>query len=99
MTTAMALLASTYLLVLFLGLQSLNVNGGHRLGAFLTSFAIGGANLALYKLAPEASGLEIAAYLAGGPLGILTAMALHPLLVAVYRKPNAGKADSQPNAE
>jgi hypothetical protein len=89
MTTALALLASTYLLVLFLGLQSLNVNGGHRLGAFVTSFAIGGANLALYKLAPNAAGLEIAAYLLGGPAGIVTAMAMHPRLVALYRKPSA----------
>lgn len=87
MTTALALLASTYLLVLFLGLQSLNVNGGHRRAAVLTSLGIGLSNLVLYKLAPNASGLEIAAYLAGGPAGILTAMALHPRLVALYRKP------------
>ncbi len=94
MTTALALLASTFLLVLALGLQSLNVNGGHRAAAFVTSFAIGAANLALYKLAPEASGLEIAAYLAGGPLGILSAIALHPALIRLYRKPHAGRADA-----
>ena len=43
----------------------------------LCGFAIGGANLALYKLAPNANGTEIAAYLSGGPLGIICAMKAH----------------------
>lgn len=72
--TALALLVSTFLLVFFLGLQSLIVNAGHRTLAFLNSFAIGSANLALFKLAPDASGIEIAAYLCGGPFGIVVAM-------------------------
>ena len=42
---ALILFVSTWALVLFLGLQSLNVNGGHRLLACLTSFGIGAANL------------------------------------------------------
>lgn len=78
--TAVALFASTYLLVFALGLQSLNVNGGHYRAAFCTSFAIGAANLVLFKLAPDASGIEVAAYLAGGPLGIVSAMKAHPWL-------------------
>lgn len=85
--TALALLASTFGLVFALGLQSLNVNGGHMRLAFLTSFAIGAANLVLYKLAPDASGIEIAAYLIGGPLGIVAAMRAHPHLVRRYRRP------------
>lgn len=85
--TSLALFASTFALVFALGLQSLNVNGGHRRLAFLTSFAIGAANLVLYKLAPEASGIEIAAYLIGGPLGIVAAMHAHPLLIRLYRRP------------
>lgn len=76
--TATALFASTFALVFALGLQSLNVNGGHYRAAFLTSFAIGAANLVLFKLAPEASGIEIAAYLTGGPAGIVCAMRAHP---------------------
>jgi hypothetical protein len=72
--TALTLLVSTFLLVFFLGLQSLIVNAGHRTLAFLNSFAIGSANLALFKLAPDASGIEIAAYLCGGPFGIIVAM-------------------------
>mgnify|MGYP000951505099 CR=1 FL=1 len=84
--TAAALLLSTYALVFALGLQSLNVNGGHYRAAFLTSLAIGGSNLVLFKLAPNASGLEIAAYLAGGPLGIVSAMRAHPYIVRLYRR-------------
>ena len=75
--TALALFASTFALVFFLGLQSLSVNGGHYRAAFLTSFGIGVGNLALYKLAPNASGIEIAAFLAGGPFGIVSSMWFH----------------------
>lgn len=72
--TAAALFASTFALVFFLGLQSLVVNSGHRLAAFCNSFAIGAANLVLFKLAPDASGAEIVGYLSGGPFGIVSAM-------------------------
>jgi len=75
--TELALFTSTFFLVFALGLQSLNVNGGHRFAAFFTSFLIGGANLVVLKLAPNSTGTEIAAYLAGGPLGIICAMKFH----------------------
>lgn len=75
--TAGALFLSTLLLVFFLGLQSLNVNSGHYAAAFVTSFGIGAANLALFKLAPDAGGVEIAAYLSGGPVGIVASMWAH----------------------
>lgn len=52
--TAITLFASTFALVFFLGLQSLVVNAGHRWLAFANSFAIGTANLVLFKLAPDA---------------------------------------------
>lgn len=83
---ALYLFGATWALVLFLGLQSLNVNGGHYRAAFLTSLAIGGSNLVLFKLAPNASGFEVAAYLAGGPLGIVSAMRAHPYIVRLYRR-------------
>ena len=69
--TAVSLLISTFALVFFLGLQSLVVNSGYRIVAFANSFFIGLSQLALYKLAPDASGIEIAAYLIGGPFGIV----------------------------
>ena len=75
--TSMALLASTFALVFALGLQSQLVNNGHYAGAFLNSLAIGTCNLILFKLAPDASGMEVAAYLAGGPFGIVAAMAAY----------------------
>lgn len=75
--TSLALFASTFMLVFFLGLQSLNVNGGHFVAAFFTSFGIGVGNLVLYKLAPEATGMEIAAFLMGGPFGIIASMLFH----------------------
>lgn len=79
--TASMLFLSTFLLVFFLGLQSLNVNNGHRLAAFFTSFGIGLSNLMLFKLAPDASGPEIAAFLLGGPFGIVASMKAHPTMV------------------
>jgi hypothetical protein len=78
--TELALFASTFCLVFALGVQQLNVQHGHMAAAFCTSLAIGTAQLALFKLAPDASGTEIAAYLAGGPLAIVCAMKAHPWL-------------------
>lgn len=74
---ALILFISTFVLVFGLGLQSLNVNGGHRWAAFFTSFLIGGANIIVLKLGPDASALEIAGYLCGGPLGIVASMWAH----------------------
>lgn len=76
---ALYLLASTFALVFCLGLQSQLVNNGHFVCAFVNSLAIGAANLVLFKLAPNASGIEIAAYLAGGPFGIVASMAAYRL--------------------
>jgi hypothetical protein len=80
--TALLLFAATFGTVLTLGIQQLNVQGNHRLLAAITALAIGSCQLALYKVLPgPTEPLEIAAFLAGGPTGILTAMALHPRLV------------------
>jgi hypothetical protein len=73
----LALFASTFALVFALGLQSLNVNGGHYKSAFMTSFLIGGSNLVVLRIAPHATLYEMAAYLGGGPLGIVSSMWLH----------------------
>ena len=84
MMTTLALFASTFILVFALGLQSLNVNRGHYRAAFFTSFAIGAANLILFKLAPDATGIDIAAFLLGGPIGIISAMRAHPWIHNVF---------------
>lgn len=72
--SALYLLASTFGLVFALGLQSQLVNNGHYVSAFLNSLLIGACNLVLFKLAPSATGLEVASYLAGGPFGIVASM-------------------------
>jgi len=84
--TELMIFASTYATVLFLGLQSLNVNGGHYWSAFLTSFAIGAGNLFILKLVPDANPTEMAAYLSGGPLGIVSSMYLHKRTVKKWSK-------------
>ena len=45
---------------------------------------IGASQLALFKMAPDAGGVEIAAYLSGGPLAIICAMRIHPWLRATF---------------
>lgn len=95
--TAILLFISTFGLVFFLGLQSLNVNGGHYLAAFFTSFGIGIGNMVLYKLAPNANSLEILAYLMGGPFGIIASMAAHRRFIRRKEAPavNAGNVETQ----
>lgn len=89
--TYAVLFASTSGLVFALGLQSLNVNGGHRVLAVGTSFMIGSANLVVLKVVPgPTSALDVLAYLFGGPFGIWLSMLAHPWLVAkLGRKPSA----------
>lgn len=82
MSTALVIFVCTFSVVLALGLQSLNVNRGHRVMAFCTSFVIASCNLMLLKIVPKPTGLiEDVAYILGGPFGIVTSMWLHPRLV------------------
>lgn len=75
--TEIILFASVFASVFALGFQSQNVNQGHYAAAFITSFFIGAGHLALYRLMPEASLSETAAYLMGGPFGIVASMWAH----------------------
>lgn len=75
--TALLIFISTFVLVFALGFQSLNVNNGKHVAAFLTSFAIGVANLVLFKTVPQANILEISAYLFSGPFAIVASMWAH----------------------
>jgi len=74
---AATIFISTFVLVFALGFQSLNVNNGHYKAAFMTSFAIAGSNLVLFKTIPQADLLQILAYLTGGPFGIVASMWAH----------------------
>jgi drug/metabolite transporter (DMT)-like permease len=84
--TELLLFGSTFTVVFALGFQQQNVTGGHYVAAFLTSFVIGGAYLSLYKLMPDASWSEVAAYLAGGPFGIVASMWLHKRTIGRRRR-------------
>lgn len=75
--TTLLIFASTFITVFALGFQSLNVNGGHYRAAFLNSFLIGAGNLAILKIVPDANAIQMLAYLAGGPLGIIASMWAH----------------------
>lgn len=84
--TELILFVSTFVLVFALGLQSLNVNNGHHYAAAITSFAIGAMQMVLFKLAPDASWSEIAAFLTGGPFGIVSSMWAHPRLAKLIKR-------------
>lgn len=75
--TAIALFASSFVLVFALGFQSLNVNKGHYWAAAATSLVIGSMQMMLLQLGPNASVIQIAAAIAGGPLGIVASMWAH----------------------
>lgn len=88
---ALFIFAATFAVVLFLGLQSLNVNGGHKLLAVLTSFGISVANLFILKVMPgPTDGLELVAYMTGGPLEIFASMCIHPWVVKRFGKKSHG---------
>ena len=76
MTEAL-LFGSTFVTVFALGFQSLNVNQGRYVWAFLTSYAIGGSSLVLYRYLPDPTWTQILAYLNGGAFGIVSGMRFH----------------------
>ncbi|KAF0205516.1 MAG: hypothetical protein FD173_959 [Gallionellaceae bacterium] len=89
--SALFIFTATFAVVLFLGLQSLNVNGGHKLLAVLTSFGISVANLYILKIMPGPTDwLDSMAYMTGGPLGIYTSMCIHPWVVRRFGKKSHG---------
>ena len=69
------LFSSTFAIVFFLVLQSQLVNNNMPTAAFFNSVAISASQLLLFKLAPNAAGAEIVAYIMGGPFGVLASMA------------------------
>lgn len=68
------LFASSFLTVFALGFQQQNVTGQHYVAAMLTSFVIGIGQLGILHLVPNTTDLMmVAAFLLGGPLGIVPA--------------------------
>ncbi len=95
----LALFGSTFVTVFALGFQSLNVNQGRYLAAFLTSFVIGGSSLVLYRYLPQPTWSQIVGYLLGGASGIVASMWMHKRTVG--RKPQidviAGRPVTRPH--
>lgn len=79
--TELALFASAFGTVFALGFQQQNVVHRHFRAAALTSLVIGACQIYLWRTLPESNASEIAATLLGGPVGILAAMWLHPILL------------------
>jgi hypothetical protein len=80
------LFAAAFITVFALGFQQQNVAGRHYLAAVFTSMAIGSAQLFLWRLAPTATVSEIMATLAGGPVGIIAAMYVHPRIARRWKR-------------
>ena len=72
--TLVLLFTSSFAVVFLLGAQSLLVNNGRYAAAFANSVAIGLCNTLFFRLVPDATPLELAAFIAGGPFGIVSAM-------------------------
>lgn len=89
------LFGSCFVSVFALGIQSLNVNGGHYFFAFMTSFVIGTASLALCRYMPDPTATQIAAYLLGGPFGITASMWVHRRTIGRKRSANINCGDGQ----
>lgn len=73
----LALFIAAFSTVFSLGFQQQNVIHGHYVAAFLTSFAIGGSQIVLWRFVPDASLSQIAATLSGSPFGIVASMVVH----------------------
>jgi hypothetical protein len=83
---ALLLFAAAFGVVFALGFQSRNVNTGQYKSAFLTSFIIGVSNLVVLKMVPDTNSMmELAAYMCGGPLGIVASMWAHDKFMGVTK--------------
>lgn len=79
--TELTLFLSAFSLVALLVAQQQNVQGRHYFMAAATSILIGVVQIIMWRAIPSASWTEIAATLAGGPVGVLFSMWAHPRLV------------------
>lgn len=75
--TTLLLFASTFGLVFALGLQSQFVNNGHYGAAFANSLMISVAQLGALQIVHATTPMHYAAYVVGGPLGIVSSMVLY----------------------
>lgn len=88
MTDAASVFFAQYAMVALLGLQSLNVNRGHKILAVCTNFLIGIASFYLTATVGKAAADPMTpvwiGFVLAGPLGITTSMIVHPHIVRLY---------------
>jgi len=80
-----------FLMIFLLGLQSINVNRGHKLLAALTSFGLGIAGFYVTGTIAQAyqEGMFSSMFLSfilSGPCGIVVSMMVHPKIVKWLKK-------------
>jgi hypothetical protein len=90
MSDSLLVFAASYLNVLLLGLQSLNVHQRRFVGAAICSTLLGVSGFVVTSIIGDARGLTLSvlwwAFVLSGPAGIVTAMAIHPWLVKVFTR-------------
>lgn len=74
---ALILLVSMFVFVLSLGLQIQTSNNGNYLGAFFSSMLVAATQIGAFRVVHATTTWEFAAYLIGGPVGMVTSMYLY----------------------
>ncbi|MDP1635259.1 MAG: hypothetical protein Q8L69_11340 [Gallionellaceae bacterium] len=74
---AFLLFIGSFFIVFALGFQQHNVHYRRYRAAFMNGIFIGAMNLLVLRLGPSASPVEMAAFLIGGPVGIVAAIWLN----------------------
>lgn len=74
---ALLLFLGSFFIVFALGFQQHNVHYRRYRAAFVNGIFIGAMNLLVLRLGPSASPAEMAAFLIGGPVGVVAAIWLN----------------------
>jgi hypothetical protein len=83
--TAALIFAASFGFVFALGIQQMNVQLRGKIAAFVTGLLIQLTQLVVLKSLPGPTDpFEIAAFMLGGPCGIVTSIWIHPHLVAMF---------------
>lgn len=76
---------SSFSIVFLLGLQSQFVRDKWKIVAFITSLMIGLCEIVILKSVPNATYLELGAFVLGGPCGIVCSILLHDQILKLRK--------------
>ncbi len=85
----MILFISSYMTVFLLVFQQQNVANRKFIWATTTSIAITVSQFVLVKAITGSDPLDVTFMAAGGVIGVLSSMYLHPIITGLYRKPDS----------